>query len=368
MPTFALCKQPVGELTMPDHQTKTEINYPFVDFIRFISMMGIVFAHTDPFPYGTSYYSFLQGMDNPEAYIIYKQTFKFSVICFFMISGFLIGEKVVNIHPFQYFKRRLKATLKPYIIAFAVFVALSYIINPGLLAELNNYISFFRRIYYFIVGTPYWFLPTYLVALFTILLFNKYIDSLKFGAILLIVTAIYTFSTLFADKDHTTSVFAFIFYLWLGVYVRRKNLLMKIKKIKTYILLLLVTVTFILSCYEAYALFLNNKEHFFNNLRLFNQLYGLVFFILLVKVCPVKPDFWILSPRKETYGIYLYHFLFIAFIFPVFVYLCDKYFGVQYYSQGMYLLLLLGFVKFVVCYILTTLFVKIILRLKLPIL
>lgn len=345
--------------------------YPFVDLIRFISMWGIVWAHTDAFPPQININNFLSDIGDVWAYIGFKQIFKFSAVCFFMISGFLLSDKMNAINPFEYFKRRVGTTLKSYVIAFSVFILLLVIANYFFYEKPLILIEIPREIFYVLFYTPYWFLPTYYIGLLTIILFSKHLYSWKLGAALLLITLVYTFSHLLFDtslnRDHTTSVFAFVFYIWLGAYIRNKSLIGKIKKIPVWILCIGLIITYLLACYQSLEMFNNGSTFFFNNLRLYNQIYGLLFFLLLIVVCPEKPSFGILNPRKETFGIYLYHFYFVAFIFPLLLFIANKYFGFTLYNQPMYIILFYSVVHFVLAYLCTLIFVKWCIRNKIPI-
>lgn len=370
--TLVTKKQKEGILPLINAGTSTHAGrtiFPFVDLIRFVSMMGIVFAHTDALPDGIEPFTFFKNSDDIGAYIVFKQTFKFSVVCFFMISGFLLGDKIRNVSATVYFKRRVRSTLRPFLIAFTIFIILllirDYLNSTNTIDLLNP-----KSIYYIIFYTPYWYLPTYFIGLFTILLFSKYIKSVWLGAALLVVTVLYTFPGLYNSSfgSHSTSVFAFVFYMWLGVYIRFKNYAQKIKLIPFSALLIAICLTFVLASYQSYNLLQENNQYFFNNLRIFNQLYGISVFLFLVRISPPEPNFYGLNPRKETYGIYLYHFPVIIFLFPVFTSLTEAISGQNFYSYNIYLTLLYSFIKFLVCYIVTILIVKALVKLKIQVL
>jgi peptidoglycan/LPS O-acetylase OafA/YrhL len=81
--------------------------YPFVDWIRMISMIGIIWAHTPNFE-GTKSYN---SLDDITLYFFFMNFFKFGVICFFLISGFLLAGKIQQEPAISYFKRRVLGTL-----------------------------------------------------------------------------------------------------------------------------------------------------------------------------------------------------------------------------------------------------------------
>jgi fucose 4-O-acetylase-like acetyltransferase len=106
-----------NSLGIPAFANSSE-NFPFIDLIRFLSMMGIVWAHVVLWPPVTNGSTELLEDNYMQAYIPFKQIFKFSVICFFIVSGFLLGDKISNVNGFTYFKKRFTTTIKPYLIAF----------------------------------------------------------------------------------------------------------------------------------------------------------------------------------------------------------------------------------------------------------
>lgn len=353
------------------NETSIRITYPFVDLIRFVSMVGIVWAHTDAFPSQINIYNFLSDRGDVWAYIAFKQLFKFSAVCFFMISGFLLSDKMNTINPFEYFKRRIGTTFKSYVIAFSIFIGLLLIANYFFYKRPVALFEIPQEMFYVLFYTPYWFLPTYYIGLLTIIIFSKYLYSWKLGAALLTVTLVFTFSHLLfdnlLDRDHTTSVFAFVFYIWLGAYIRNKSLIEKIRKIPVWSLVVGLIITYLLACYQSLEMFNNGNTFFFNNLRLYNQIYGLLFFLFLIVICPKKPKFRMLNPRKETFGIYLYHFYFVAFIFPVLLFLANKYLGFTLYNQPMALILFYSLIHFILAYVFTLVFVKWCIRNNIPI-
>ncbi len=345
--------------------------FTFVSFIRFISMIGIVWAHTDGFPVVQDTFAFLKRTGDVEIYIAFKQIFKFSLISFFLISGFLIGENMQNTNPVSYFKRRVKSTLNTFLFAFGLFVILSIIKDYILKGVWVSISQIPRYIYYTFFFTPYWFLPMYYLGLFLMLAFNKFSDSWKFGLCLLIINLIYTYNQTIAltslNKDHTSAILAFIFYLWLGAYIRKKNLIDKFKQINCWFLIPAILITYGLSCYQSVDLFNKGSQFFFNNLRIFNQLYGILVFLFLVKICPYKPNFGKLDPRKETFGIFMYHFYFVAFIYPVLVYLSGRYLNFYIEGQPMYVIVILSFIHFATAYIFAVSIVRFFIRRNWPI-
>lgn len=340
--------------------------FPFIDLIRFLSMMGIVWAHTEFEPPDLNFTDYLKNLGHVEYYILFKQVFKFGVLSFFMISGILFGDQLDRTTPLAYFKRRIDSTLKPYLVASGLFVGIlvfiRYILNKGYFNSWGEIIQFT----YF--KSTFWYLPNYLICLAVLLLFWNYLKSLYFGMTLLFINITYTLLTVY-DSDlitsHTsfTAVFSYLFYLWLGAYISNKGLVSKIKKINPFMLFAAVVVLYLVSCLESYQLF-QKQMGYFNILRFGNQAYSLAMFVFLIRICNKRPNFWKLNPRKESFGIYLYHGFFANLIFPKLFRWTSENWHIDWYQGPMGFYLLVVLFNFTITYLLTLLLVKYLIRFK----
>ncbi len=299
-----------------------------------------------------------------ELYIPFKQLFKFSVLCFFIISGFLLGDKIGKTDSISYYKRRLNATLKPYLVAFSLFVGTLlfrlYVLHRPEFKSVTQIVNFT------LFNTLYWYLPNYLVCLLVLMFFKNQLKSLYFGLALLMLNIGYIYLTIYSGKftlPHTTGMLSYLFYLWLGAIMRKKGWVDKIRGLNAGILLAITVAAYLLSCLESYRLYLDHKDYF-NILRFGNQLYSLAMFSLLVKVCSKQVNFGFFNPRQETYGIYLYHGFFSMFLLPKLMTWSYLYFHIQWYSYNIYIYLLSLLLFFAACYLLTVLLVKMLLRLN----
>jgi hypothetical protein len=81
-------------------------NHLFVSNVRFWSMLGIVAVHSAPT---------LLLINGTQWYLSAALTalFKFGTIGFFLISGFLLGERVDQQRPMEYFLRRVRRSFYP---------------------------------------------------------------------------------------------------------------------------------------------------------------------------------------------------------------------------------------------------------------
>jgi hypothetical protein len=354
----------------PPSAVKKAVTYHFVDLVRFIATIGIVFIHTEIPLSNTDFNVMLHHVNHVEYYLVLRQVFKFSTICYFLIAGFLLADKITTTTPFDYFKRRINVIAKPYILAvvlfFAVLVLKDYLANPGHIGVAY----LIAAIKYIVFYTAFWYIPNYLVCLLVIVCCSKYVKSLYFGGILLLVTLGYTYFNVYSPNytsSHTTALFGFVFYMWLGVYIKKADLISRINQANLYVTGLLLLLIFVLSnCESHYLFYYTNTHDSLNTLRLTNQLYSVAVFVFLVRCCRGKaPNFGIFNPRKETYGIYLYHSFFIFFLIPVLEIWLSGQFHISLFSYNIYVILGIALTNFVICYFASTALVKLLLRFNL---
>ncbi|TCD12756.1 acyltransferase [Pedobacter frigidisoli] len=299
-------------------------NFDFVDAIRCISMIGIVIEHCGIVP--TNRYS-TQLELTVETCII--QLFKFSTIAFFLIGGFLINHKFQEYTPLEYLKNRFKKTIKPW---------LFWIIVLMLLMTLDRYVAFMKGsdgglmtsnfpLYLYTIAkqilllSPYWFILNFLICITILLIFKKQLYNLWFGLILALLSLFYSVNLYngWLETTHTTALFGFVFYLWLGVYFNRfyDQVMHIIKSTKWAILIILVLASFVFAVAESNHLNKIGISDAYNTLRFSNIIYSLVVFALLLKIGNLS---WIrrnLHPRETTFGIYLIHVILIERFLPL---------------------------------------------------
>lgn len=351
---------------------KTDIKkttYPFVDLVRFIATMGIVFLHSEAPLGGHEYNSVMHNVNHVEYYFALKQLFKFSTICYFLIAGFLLADKITDRSPFTYYLRRLNLIARPYLIALAFFV-LTLVVNEYFFSQNVFTWSFIpAAVKLSVLYTSYWYIPNYLLCLLVIVCFAKYSRSIYFGVGLLLVTLGYTYYYVYApghSNSHTTALFGFVFYMWLGMYIRQNGIIDKIKKISPWTIGVALMLVFMLANFESYYLF--NHDHTNNNLntlRISNQLYSLAIFAFLVRCCGSAPKFGMFNPRNETYGIYLYHSFFSFFFIPLIETGLSSYFHINLFSYNVYQIITITIANAAVIYFATTALVKLLLRFNL---
>lgn len=293
-------------------------NFDFIDSIRCISMMCIVFEHATH----VGIYIFPSISAQNIVYMCLIQFAKLGTISFFLLAGFLIGSNFTKYTPLDYFKRRLSNTFVPWLIWSLVFVFTMsykfYIINHKQADfDLGETVSTSFSAVYF--HSNYWFIINFLICIGTLLLFRKYLYSIWLGAVLLLFTLIYSVNIYFTwfPPMHTTAIFGFVFFLWLGAQLNKNWPAVQawISKIPYRVWILLFVFTFALSVLETINLYEMKSVDPYNTLRFSNILYSLVCIGLLLKI----KDFGFtkfFKPRETTFGIYLIHYIIVFNALP----------------------------------------------------
>ncbi len=299
----------------------TKRNYDFIDTIRCIAMIFIVMEHATYFEpdqylptYGLLAFCFFLSI----------QFSKFGTVCFFLLAGFLIGDKFTDYTPGQYLKRRLDSTIVPWLFWSVFFILLTNfnLIKGKLLLHpdpvgINVLQTLANNITTTYLYTNYWFIPNFLFCITLLLIFKKYLYSYKLGIILFLFTLFYSVNIYFSwiVTSHTMAILGFVFFLWLGAQMHKKWLKINIRLDKTSVSLwvILTILTLSLSTAEIFLLTSIHIHDPYNSLRFSNIMYSLCFFFLLLKIRYFK-FIKFLKPRETTYGIYLIHYVILNLI------------------------------------------------------
>nr|WP_294791292.1 acyltransferase [uncultured Mucilaginibacter sp.] len=293
-------------------------NYDFIDAIRSIAMMAIVAEHS----IGAGGYTFTYGTPKYWAYITLTQIAKFGTISFFLLAGFLIGEKFTDYTPAQYLKRRVSTTFGPwlfwtfvYVVGMIITLRIKERIYHNGDFNLSNILNNIKIIYLY---SNYWFIINFLVSISILLIFRKHLYSWLLGLVLGLFSLFYAVNIHleWISPKHTTAILGFVFFLWLGAQIRKHKDAMEIfaERLSYPLLLLLLIVTFGLSVFEIDVLSGKSVDPV-NTLRISNILFSLVCFMLLFKIKSFRAVNY-LKPRQTTFGIYLIHYLVLIFLLP----------------------------------------------------
>jgi hypothetical protein len=300
------------------NQPPSKKNYEFIDAIRCIAMMSIVAEHSivagvETFTsVNAKYYTFIGLI----------QFVKFGTISFFLLAGFLIGEKFADYSPGEYLKRRISTTFAPwlfwtfvYIIAMLITLRITENIYHDGRFNLANILEEIKAVY---LHTSYWFIINFLISISILLIFRRYLYSLYLGGVLLLFTLFYTVNIHYEwiDPRHSTAILGFVFFLWLGAQLRKywSSIEKKASATPFSLLVGLLVLTFGASFYETDLLYGKSIDPF-NTLRITNIFFSLVVFALLLKIRNFRFINY-LKPRETTYGIYLIHYPILIFLLP----------------------------------------------------
>lgn len=304
-------------------KSKEKKNFDFVDTIRCISMMGIVYEHCGAIDAG--HYSSLSDRIVETSLI---QSFKFSTIAFFLIGGFLINHKFQEYTAGQYLKNRFKSTVRPWLFWIFMYILLMVIdrsvayfrgsvdvFNDGLIAYIWD------RFVFGLFYTPSWFVLNFLICICILLFFKKYLYSWGFGVLLALCSLSYSLNIYheWFISNHSTALIGFVFYLWLGVILNKyfEVVMDYIKRTSWLMIISVVVLLFVLSVVESFKLMDIGVKDAYNTLRVTNVFYSLAMFVLLLKMGALNFLQQTLEPRKTTFGIYLIHFVLIVRFLPL---------------------------------------------------
>lgn len=285
-------------------------------------MIGIVMEHSSPF-LGMRFTNFHDQIIQTTA----LQFIKFGTIVFFILAGFLIGDKFNQYTTKQYLGRRLTTTFKPWLFWVTIFIILFFIDQgvrfykgypaPGFSHPLDFLLN---RIHFIIVETSFWFIINFMLCITILLVFRKYMYSLVFGGILAVLSLFYSVNLYFdwMPTGHTTALLGFVFYLWLGVILHKyfDEFNQWVNKQSFAILLSAVLITFAISCAETLNLMHIGSTDALNTLRVTNIIYSFACFLFLYRFCNFHA-IERLKPRSMTFGIHLLHHILIIIFLPM---------------------------------------------------
>jgi membrane-bound acyltransferase YfiQ involved in biofilm formation len=279
----------------------------FVSNIRFWSMISIVAVHC---LYACSPSDATLG---GELQIALVQLMKFGTISFFLISGFLLGERLHRGSRCEYIARRFKNTAAPWAlwagIYYAASIVITFAVQPHSLTGRELYVHAKAVVFH----SPYWFVPNFLLCLTLLSLLRRFIKNLFFGLVLLMASLFYGVNAYihWIAPSHTAALVGFAFYQWLGVWAAHNFARVSkiVDRLPWTVLISAATVAGFLGLLETHlmmARFSLSAIDSLNSLRITNQMFSVAAVVVLFKVKrPLTPSF--VKVRVHTYGIFLIH-------------------------------------------------------------
>ena len=278
----------------------------FVHTVRFWSMAAIIAMHSQP-PFRATH-----GITQAHLQLM-LQPFKFGTIGFFLISGFLMGDRLQTSKPLDYLRRRLAAIFTPWLFWFMLAAVYLYVADIAhhrvlLINSQAALLGFLHEMEYCVRGTSYWFVPNLLVGMSILLLFRKHLSSLRFGGLLLAINLFYVINIYMRwfPSAHSDATFGFVFYLWLGAWSARHIDRLQRAVADIPLALHLGLVTGIAACGEIHLLQRLYVLDPTNTLRLSNQLFSVAVVLLLMRL---RSATWprLIDVPSQTFGLYLIH-------------------------------------------------------------
>ena len=243
------------------------------------------------------------------------QTSKFGTIVFFIVSGFLAGDKLGQGTPIAYMKKRLQVIFKPWLLWFILTGTLVAMVH---LREAKHIVRSWHdvagaTVHYaeiFLFHTPFWYVPNLLVALTFLLLLRHFFDGKKIPILLMLISLAYGFNiyTHWVGTSQTEAVLGFAFYLWLGMWAAQSRVLLDkwLSNVPIWSLVSLAILAWFAGIEEAHVLTRLATLDEFNTLRISNQLYSVAVMLVILKFRrSVSPG--VIDPRATTFGVYLTH-------------------------------------------------------------
>ncbi|MFC3561738.1 acyltransferase [Pedobacter jamesrossensis] len=325
-------------------------NFDFIDAIRCLAMIGIVMEHS---VYNGTY--IFEGFPPKHMlYICLIQISKFGTIAFFVLAGFLLGDKFTSYSSWQYFKRRLSSTFMPWLIwslvLLVAILAQRYIALHKSGDEFHFVPELISKIELVYLYTNYWFIINFMFCIAILLCFKKYLYSFWLGFSLLVFSLIYSINVYFEwfIPSHTIAIFGFIFYLWLGAICNHywNQLEQFFRKTNILIFVCLFLITFIWAVFDIARLMNARSVDPYNTLRLSNIFYSLATLALLLKIRNFNFT-KIIKPRQTTFGIYLIHYIFVVSLLPE---IFRPFHLVPFQEMSVPFMLLYIFIRFIIVY------------------
>lgn len=266
-------------------------------------MLAVVLSHCYPA-------TLLPHFGPPLVLQVWFQCSKFGTIAFFLVAGYLVGERLDQQSGQNYLWRRLSRLGRPWLAWFSIYCAMLVFGHWLCHRPLAHSPSITEAIVVPLFGSAFWFVPNLVFALCVLLALSRHIDDWHWGVVLLCPALFYAINIYGAwvDTRHTTAFTGFVGYLWLGAWAARNwNRVVKVLSAVPALTLSWVLLALLfLAVGETRILRSLHSPDPQNSLRITNQLFSISMVLVLLKI---KTCLWpmFLNVREHTFGIYLMH-------------------------------------------------------------
>ncbi|MFD0750278.1 acyltransferase family protein [Mucilaginibacter calamicampi] len=291
-----------------------------LDVIRVVAMCSVVWGHC------------LMDLDDKNFAGLYAvllqssllQLGRVGTLLFFLISGFLIADKIKRFTVVSYLQYRFSSTILPWL----VFVSLLVLIQLFITLPIDQIFLGSKRklialIFEFYKGdifhAAYWFIPVVIISCVILIIFKTQLQKNSYGTVLALITTFYGINLYLSliPANHTTAFLGYAFFVWLGVIIKKRAplILRVIEMLPWKIVVPIFLIAFFLSCREGMILTYNHSEDPYASIRISNIILSLIIFFSLLKT----HKFWQISylkPRQYAFGVYLIHSIIIVLSTP----------------------------------------------------
>lgn len=248
--------------------------------------------------------------------LLMMQPFKFATIGFFLISGFLMEDRLTQRSPLEYMLRRIRTVFAPWSFWFLAFCVAMTARRAALekfnLHSAHDTVFFIFKISHTLLfTTAYWFVPNLMVALGILMLCRRFLFNPRLGFLFAAMSLFYSlnlYTHWIAAISHPHALFGFVFYLWLGAWTanNRSAFTRWIELIPMPAMIAIVLVAALAALGEGLFLIRLGTDEPANTLRISNQIFSVAMVLLIFRARkPLSPR--TINVRATTFGIYLVH-------------------------------------------------------------
>ena len=278
--------------------------FAFVDNVRFCAMLAVVVTHAKFCVEGVSVH----------AGILFSTPFKFGTIGFFLVSGFLMGNRFAQAEPVPYLQRRLKNVFVPWLCWLSLTVLVAVLSSSADLSVGPRALTllFLHQARLCLMYSPFWFVPNLLLGITLLLLVRRSMQELWLGVVLGCCSVFYAVNIYgrWLPTSHLEALLGFVSYLWLGAFAAAHYdaFCGWMQRVRTGWLVGLVVLTGVASLGEAEWLAKLGSSDPLNTLRISNQLFSVACVLLIFTMQRSLAPRW-MKVRRYTFGIYLTHWM-----------------------------------------------------------
>lgn len=353
---------PVTLTPLRSGQTDTDKRFSQrINVIRSVAICSVIWGHC------------LSGLEHkvftslPERYIqsALMQIGRIGTVLFFIITGYLLDNKIRDLNILSYLRYRFKPIILPWLLflTLVVFIQVFQNLSFSQILAVNKTRLFILMISLYkssVFHAAYWFIPVTIMSSSLLIACKRYMQHEWFGILLCCFTIFYCINLFYGwiPSNHTQAFLGYALFLWIGSQIKAHSCQIDsiLRSISWKTLIPLLLFSFILTCREGMLLkFLHSDDPYASN-RISNILFSIILFFSLIKSYRLA---WVrrFKPRENTYGIYLVHTIFIMILTPSFINFINKYNLDNHIIDVIFMRLILFSIILTISYLVVTLII-----------